>query len=115
MHKIVLLNVRQLMTDEKIRGNRDYGIILTAARHSKEELDEEPGYFKYKLKIDHIESIMDLKESKPIEFEKGKTPSQKYRWLITDKFGESEYPNYYNWLMSKFDAHSEEYIEQLKN
>jgi len=110
---ITLLGQRDLKTDEEIKPQRDYALMLVASRISEEIMDDEEDCFKYRLKILHIDSIIDLKESKEIKFVKGQTSSQKYRWRIESRLGKSEYNNYMGWLLSNSDKHIEEYLEGL--
>ena len=103
------------MTDDHIKGNRDYAIMLVASRFSKEELDEEPGYFKYKLKVERIDSLMDLKETKPVEFEKGRTPGQKQRWIREERVGKENYNACMGYILSRIDSLTDDYLDTLSN
>ena len=118
MNKIILLGVRDLKTDEEIKPDIDYGIFLVASRcevaipdtHSDEDPDEK----KFKLKISHIDSIIDIKTSKNIKYEKGKSPSQIMRWRITEKLGNEEYENFMKYLIGRIDGLTDDYIDILK-
>ena len=118
MNKIILLGIRDLKTDEKLESNKDYGIFLVGSRLSEERMDtfsdSETEEFKYRLKISHIDSIVDLKEHKDLKVEKGKSPSQKLRFLINANLGEEEYESMINYLMSHIDGLCEDYRETLK-
>ena len=114
MNKIKLLGVRELKTEENIEANKEYGIILIAERLSKEIPDsftdeEEKDDIIYKLKVSSIDSIYDLKDKKPIEFQHGKSQSQKYRWLIEKNLGKEEYDSFMNYQMSKIDEDCDKY------
>ena len=115
MKKIKILGMRDLRTDDVLHAQRDYGIFITASRISEEVQDDDDQAIIYKLKATHIDSIVDLRESKPVVFEKGQTSSQKLRWRVIEKLGDSEYDNFMSWLLSKSDGLTEEYIESLKN
>jgi len=112
-NKITLLGQRDLHTDDELKQNIEYAIMLTGELISKEWVYAEK-YWKFKLKIDKIDSIYNLKENKPIEFEKGKTPSQKLRWRITNNLGEDEYSNMINYIISRTDELCENYRENNK-
>jgi hypothetical protein len=114
MNRIILTGLRDLATDEFIKSQRDYGLFITASRVSQEEMDDEPGCFKYRLKMDHVDSIFDLKEKKDVGFEKGKSPSQKMRFRIINLLGEEEYENFMSYLMGRLDGISEDYLDNLK-
>jgi len=111
--KITLLGLRDLETDQPLLDQRDYGIMLVGALYSTEKLTD-ASQLKYRLKITHIEQIIDLKEHKEVKFEKGKSPSQKQRWRIEEKLGKEEYENFMGWLLGKMDSLTEEYIEQME-
>ena len=120
MNTIKLLGIRDLKTDEHINSNKDYGILLIASRISKEipdifEEGESRDDITYKLKVERVDAIYDLKEKTPVEFRHGKTSSQKYRWLIEQNLGKSDYDNFMKWQMSKVDSDCEIYRENLTN
>jgi hypothetical protein len=115
--KIKLVGVRNLNTDEIIEPQRDYGIMLIAALDGKyvpESHEQEQGEPTFYLRVDRIDSIMDLKESKQIEFQHGQTPSQKMRWRIEEKLGKEEYENMIGYLMGRMDELTDDYLETLK-
>jgi hypothetical protein len=119
MNKIKLLGVRELLTDDNIDANKDYGILLVASRISKEipdtfEEGESVDDITYKLKVEKIDSIYDLKDKKPIDFQHGRTSSQKYRWLIEQNLGKEEYDNFISYQMSKIDEDCDEYRDNIK-
>lgn len=116
MNKIKLLNVRELSTDQKIENNRDYAIMLIASRLSTEIPDtfddtESRDDFIYRLKVSEVQSIMDLKEKKPIAFEHGKTPSQKLRFRIEAALSKDDYEPMIKYIMSRLDELCDNYIE----
>jgi len=113
--RIKLLGVRELLTDEVIQPQRDYGIIMTASRISEETEDDDPEAITYKMKVLQIDSIMDLREQKPVEFGKGKTKSQKLRFMADGKLGKEDYEAFMDYLMSRFDELSEDYLDTLNN
>jgi len=113
MNKIKLFGKSNLATDDFIKANRDYGIFLIASRISEEKPDDED-YFVYRLKISHIESINDLKESKKIEFKNGQSPSQKLRFIIEQNLGQDEYENMMGYLLSRMDSLCDDYRENNK-
>ena len=119
MHKIILLGLRDINTDETIKPQTRYGIFLEAERLSEERMDtfsdSETEQYKYKLKISHIEQIMDLGAGKELKIEKGRTPSQKLRFIIENKLGTEEYKYFMNYLMSRIDGLTEDYVESLNN
>jgi len=105
MNKIILTGLRDLKTTEEFLPQKEYGIFLIAERISEEKMDtfsdEAPDEKKYRLKISHVQDILDLKEKKNIKFEKGKSPSQKQRYLIENELGETEYEFFMAWLLNK--------------
>jgi len=117
MNKIILTGLRDIKTDEVLDEQTDYGVFLIASMiekaypctHSEEEKDE----IKYKLKVERVDQIYDLKKKKDVEFSKGQSPSQKLRWRITEKLGAEEYENYIGWLIANSERLTDEYIEQL--
>jgi len=118
-NKIKLLNVSELKTDDKIEANTDYGILLIASRISTEIPDtfddkESKDDFVYRLKVERIDAIYDLKKKTPIEFTHGKTSSQKYRWRVEQKLSKDEYDYYMSWLLGKVDEHTDNYLEDIK-
>ena len=110
MNKIKLLGKSELATDNFIKSQRDYGLFLIASRISEEKPDEED-YFVYRLKISHIESIVDLKENKKVEFKNGQTPSHKMRFRIEQNLSKDEYESMINYLLSRMDELTEDYKE----
>jgi hypothetical protein len=113
--KIKLLGVRDLITDETIRPQRDYGITMTASRISEEVEDDDPEAITYKMRVERIDGITDLRESRPVAIEKGRTKSQKLRYLVENKLGKEEYQYYMDWLMSNIEKHTEEYLDYLQS
>jgi hypothetical protein len=113
MNKIVLTGLRDLKTDEVINDQTDYGIFLIASLYAIEtpakSLDEEE--VKYKLKVERIDSIIDLKKDKQVSFTKSRSQSQKWRFITEGKLGKEEYEPFMKWLLGNFDRISEEYIE----
>ena len=102
MNKIILTGIRDIKTDETIEANKDYGIFLVASRISEEKMDsqsdDEFDDIKYRLKVSHLDSIVDLKENKNIKHEKGMTKSQKLRWIVEQELG--EYEAFMDWLLA---------------
>jgi hypothetical protein len=119
MNKIVFLGMNNLMTDEKIEAQKDYGIMLTAQRISEEKLDsdsdEDNAGIKYRIKVSHIDSIIDLGKGKNVKFEKGKSPSQKQKWVIIGEIGDDGYENFMSWLLTRIPELCNEWREQLFN
>ena len=111
--RIKLLGVRDLITDELIQPQRDYALMLIASRISEEIEDDDPGAITYKMKCERIEALTDLRESKPVEFEKGKTKSQKLRVMAISKLGDTSYDSFMDYLMSRFEELSDDYIELI--
>jgi len=114
MPKIKLLGIRDLITDDIIEAQKDYGIFLVASRVSEEKTDDEEELI-YRLRVTHIDSITDLKDHKEVKFEKGKSPSQKLRFRITEKLGEEDYPVFIDYLMGRIDEITDDYLETLKS
>jgi hypothetical protein len=115
--KIKLLGVRNLHTDEEIKPQRDYALMLIAGLDGKylpESHEEEQGEPTYYLRVERIDALMDLKEKKEVKFAKGQTSSQKLRWRITEKLGDSEYDKFMDYLLSRVDEITEDYIDKLK-
>lgn len=113
MKRISLLGTRDLHTDEEIKPQRDYGIFLVASRISEEKTDDE-NEIKYKLKISHIQELIDLQENREVKFEKGKSPSQKLRFLIESNLGDEEYENFIKYIMGRIDELCDNYRENNK-
>lgn len=113
--KIILTGVRDLQTDEVIDDQTDYGIFLIASLYATEKPAKclESEEIKYKLKVEKIDSIINLKKDKAIKFTKKGSPSQKWRWLTETKLGKEEYEPFMKWLLGNFDRISEEYIEYI--
>jgi len=113
--KVKLLGVRNLHTDEEIKPQRDYAIMLIAGLDGKylpESHEEEQGEPTYYLRVERIDALMDLKEKKEVKFDKGQTPSQKLRWRITEKLGDSEYDKFMDYLLSRVDEITDDYIDK---
>ena len=120
MNKIKLLGVRELKSDEQIKANTDYGIVLIASRISCETPDsftdeEEKDDIIYRLKVVNIDSIYDLKEKKPVAFEHGRSLSQKMRFRIETDLSKEEYDPFMGYLMTRIDQLVEDYKESIKN
>jgi hypothetical protein len=115
MNKIILLGLRDLATDENLESQTDYGVFLVAQRVSEEkedqDSDDEP-VIKYRLRIDHIDSITKLGQTKEIKFEKGRSPSEKQRFVIINELGVDEYEPFMNWLLLKIPGLAEEYRDK---
>ena len=117
-NKIKLLNVRELLTSEKLDENTDYGIFLTAQKISTEipctfDDTKSEDNFIFRLKVEKIDQIINLENKIPVEFSRGKTSSQKYRWLISKNLGEENYDSFLKWQMSKVDSDCDIYRENL--
>ena len=118
MNTIKLLGIRDLKTDQEISANIDYGIVLIASRLSKEipdsfEEEESKDDIIYKMKVSQVDAVYDLKEKQPIEFEHGKTISQKIRWRIEQNLGKEEYNAMGNYILSRIDELCEDYREKI--
>ena len=113
MNKIRLLGKSELYTDEEIKPSREYGIFLIASRISKEKPDDEDAFI-YRLKISHIDSLIDIKEDKKIKTKDGHTPSQKLRYRIIQNLTDDEYESFMGYLMGRLDELCDEYINKLK-
>lgn len=111
MNKIVLTGLRDLPTDDYLEPQTDYGIFLVAQRISEEKMDDEEDCFKYRLKMLYVDSLVDLKTSKELKFEKGNSPSQKQRFRISQNLGEDCYDGMMAYLMSRMDELCEDYKE----
>lgn len=114
MNKIVLLGIRDLATDETIDPQTDYGIFLIAQRISVENEDQDSDYEpvkKYRLKVERIESVMNLKTKAEVKFEKGKTKSQKWRFIVEKEVG--DYDGLMDWLIANQNKVIELYKESL--
>jgi len=116
MNTLKLIGTREIKTTENFDANKDYGILLVASRVSKEipdSFEEDDGNeIIYKLKVSEIQSVMELRESKPIEFEHGKTPSQKLRYVIECELGKEEYEDFMGYLMGRIGELTEDYRER---
>ena len=115
MNKIVLLGVRDLATDEKLKPQTDYAISLIAQRISEEKEDQDSDdnqVIKYRLKVDHVELIQEIGTSNEIKFEKGKSPSEKQRFAIIKDLGDDEYQAFMSWLLLKIPSLTEEYRDR---
>lgn len=114
-NKISLLGLRDIETDETLNEQTDYGLFLIASMVSREfpcTHDQfEKDTIKYKLKVINCDSIVDLKTSKGVEFQHGKSPSQKLRWLIEQNLGVEEYSAMIGYLMGRIDGLCDEYRE----
>lgn len=113
MNKITLQGLRDLYTDDSIKPQTDYGLFIVASRVSEEKMDDDTG-LKFRMKFERIDQIFDLKEKRPIEFQKGKSPSQTQRWRITEKLGEEEYEPFMKYLLSRMEELTDDYIELNK-
>ena len=116
MNKIVLLGIRDLATDETIEPQTEYGLFLIAERISEEKEDQhsndEP-VKKYRLKVDRIDSVMNLKTKSEIKIEKGKTKSQKWRFIVEKEIG--DYDSLMDWLIANQNKIFEMYKEDLSS
>jgi len=116
MNRIILSGLRDIKTDEVVEANKDYGLLLIASRLSVETpdtfTDEEKDEQKYKMKISHLDQIIDLKTGREVKFKSGQSPSQKWRWIVEQKTG--EYDNFMNWMLANQDRIIEMYLETLK-
>jgi hypothetical protein len=118
-NKIKLLGVRDLQSDDQIQANTDYGILLIASRISCETPDsftdeEEKDDIIYRLKIERIDAIYNLKDQQPVQFEHGRTPSQKLRFRIETALSKDDYQPFINYLISHLDQLTEDYLESIK-
>lgn len=107
MNKIVLVGIRALMTDERIKPQRDYEIKLIAERISEERIDNEESYLKFRLKVSEIREIKELGETKPIPTVKANTQSQVLRYRIESELG--TYDDFMQWLLVNTDRIFDEY------
>jgi hypothetical protein len=90
----------------------DYGIFLTGQRISEEKEDsdsDDKPTIKYRIKIEKIDSIINLATNRDVKFEKGKSPSQIMRFRIERELG--EYVPFMKWLAGKLDSLIQEYKE----
>ena len=117
MNKLSLIGLRDLNIEETIDKNTDYGIFLIG---SLVEIatpctfeDTEKDFVKYKLKVERVDSVIDLKTKTDIKFEHGKSSSQKMRWAIEQNLGATEYDFFMKYLMGRIDGLCEDYREQL--
>jgi len=89
--------------------------MILAQRTSEEKMDsdsdDDNDGIKYRMKILHLDSIMDLQESRQLKIKDGRSKSQKYRWVIEQKVG--DYDGYMDWLIGNADKHTEEYLEHI--
>lgn len=119
MNKIVLLGMRDIATDENIEAGKDYLLSLMAQRISEEKMDsnsdDENDGIKYRMKVSHLEQILEVGNSKELKFEKGKSPSQKQRWVIESQLGVDQYEPFMRWLLTKMDYLINKYEETAKN
>jgi len=118
-NKIKLIGVRDLQTEEKLNDNTDYGIFLTAQKISTEipctfDDTKSEDDFIYRLKVEKIDQIINLKEKQPVEFSHGKTSSQKLRWIVEQNLGKEEYDYFINYLMSRAGELCDDYRESVK-
>jgi predicted transcriptional regulator len=115
MNKIVLLNVRELMTDNIILPQADYKIEMTAQRVSEEkedqDSDDEP-VIKYRLKVVTIDDITCLKDGVKLNIGNGKTSSQKQKFFIDRELGKDSYNDFMKWLLPQIPRLCEEYRER---
>lgn len=116
MNKIVLLNVRDLATDEKIEPQVDYGIFLIAQRISEEKEDQDSDdnpVIKYRLKVDRIDQVINLKTKEEVKAKQKMTSSQRQRLAVERELGTTEYDYFMKWLLAKIPALCDEYKETL--
>lgn len=105
--------MRDIATDENIEAGKDYILSLIAQRVSEEKMDsnsdDDNDGIKYRMKISHLEQILEVGNSKELNFEKGKSPSQKQRWVIESQLGTDEYESFMKWLLLRMDVLIEDY------
>jgi hypothetical protein len=115
MNKIILTGVRDIKTDEKIKAGKDYVFSLLAQRISEELIDsnsdEETDGVKYRCKVLSLEQILEVGTSDPVKFEKGKSPSQKQRFIIEGELGTDMYEPFMSWLLGKIPVLCEKFRE----
>jgi hypothetical protein len=113
-NQIILTGVRNLITDDTLKPQRDYLIELVAERISEEKMDtfsdSETEQTKYRLKVSEIKSITDIGGTK-IEIKQGKSLSQKWRFIVEKEAG--EYEAVMNWMLSNSNTIIEMYRESL--
>ena len=111
--------MRDIATDENIEAGKDYLLSLMAQRISEEKMDsnsdDENDGIKYRMKVSHLEQILEVGNSKELKFEKGKSPSQKQRWVIESQLGVDQYEPFMRWLLTKMDYLINKYEETAKN
>jgi len=115
VNKIVLLNVRELHTEEDIKPQNDYGIFLVAQRISEELEDQDSDdkqVKKFRLKVERIDSVVDLKTGINLKVEKGSSPSQKQRFSIERELGKDEYDAFMAYLITKIPQLCDEYKDR---
>lgn len=113
MNKIRLLGKSELYTEEEIKPQTEYGLFLIGSRISKEKTDDENEII-YRLKISHIDSLVDLKVNKKIEIKDGRTPSQKLRFRIEQNLSADDYEPFINYILSRLDGLCDDYREANK-
>ena len=115
MNKVILLGIRDLATEEEIKPQKDYGIFLVGQRISEEledsDSDDEP-VKKYRIKVERVDSVVELGDNKDIKFEKGKSPSEKQRFAIIRELGDDEYGSFMSYLLTKIPQLCEEYRDR---
>lgn len=117
MNKIILTGIRDIKTDEEIEAGKDYVFSLIASRISEEIMDshsdEESDGKKYRCKIISLEQILKVGDSKEIKFEKGKSPSQKQKYVIEGELGSDLYEQFMAWLLQRIPALCEKFRENI--
>jgi len=120
MNKLILKGLRNIPVMETPEANKDYLITLIGSlegKYTPETFDDsEQNEITYYLKIERVESIVDIAENKPVKIEeKGKktyTPSQKLRFAITSNIGDSDYDGFMKFLMGRIDGLIEDYKDK---
>lgn len=114
MNKIILTGIRDLETDEVLPPQTDFKITLIAERISEEKMDtysdSDTEETKYRLKVSSIQSIEHLLGDKKVEVKYGRTPSQKWRWLVEQNIG--DYDKFMGWMLSHPEIIFNEYQER---
>lgn len=117
MNKIILTGIRDIKTDEEIEAGKDYVFSLIASRISEEIMDshsdEESDGKKYRCKVISLEQILEVGKSNPIKFEKGKSPSQKQKYVIEGELGGDLYEQFMAWLLQRIPALCEKFRENI--
>lgn len=101
--KITGLGGIPFIDGDEPQENKDYALTIICSLHSIENLakhGEETAPKYYKLKVDRVEQLLEVGDSKPKRIRQGRTESQKIRWLVeqiaklTDKDEEELYKIY---------------------